>query len=307
MVRGDATGGREAVAICEVGARDGLQNQPKIVTPAIRAELIRRLAAAGLTHIEAGAFVSAKRVPQLEHSDEVLRLLGSLHGIRLPVLVANERGLDEALAAGAREISVFTGATDSFVQRNIGCTVAESLQRFAPLVARATSLAIPVRGYVSVCFGCPFEGDVPEQNVVNVSQALLVMGCREVSLGDTIGVGTPARVRTVLGALLSEIEPAQLAGHFHDTYGMAIANVTASIELGLRSFDSSVGGLGGCPFAPGAAGNVATEELLYLLDGLGLATGVSLDALCAAGEYIDAQLGQPSVSRVRQALRAKRV
>jgi hydroxymethylglutaryl-CoA lyase len=298
---------REAITICEVGARDGLQNQPKIVAPEVRAELIRRLVAAGLTHIEAGAFVSAKRVPQLEHSAEVLSLLADVKGVRLPVLVANKRGFDAALAAGAKEISVFTGATDTFVQRNIGCSVGESLQRFAPLVARATELAIPVRGYVSVCFGCPFEGAVSEQRVLEVSRALLAMGCGEISIGDTIGVATPAHVRTLFEVLLSEIPAARLVGHYHDTYGAAIANVTASVEQGLRSFDSSVAGLGGCPFAPGAAGNVATEQLVALADSLGFATGVDFDALSAAAEYIGEELGLPSVAGSRQALRAKRV
>jgi len=296
----------EKVAICEVGARDGLQNQPRTVTPAVRAELVRRLAAANLRNIEAGAFVSRRRVPQLDGSDAVLKLIGPLPGVRLPVLLANQRGLESALAAGARDVTIFTGATDGFVRSNIGCTVAESLARFAPLAAQARGHGLPVRGYVSVCFGCPFEGEVAPARVLAVTRALLDMGCWEVSLGDTIGVATPAKVREVLEALLQECPAHVLAGHYHDTYGMAVANVVASLELGLRSFDSSVGGLGGCPFAPGAAGNVATEELLYLLHGLGFDTGVDLDAVCAAGEYIDGQLGHESVSRVRQALRARR-
>lgn len=296
----------EKVAICEVGARDGLQNQPRTVTPAVRAEMVRRLAAANLRNIEAGAFVSARRVPQLNSSEEVLKLLGPMPGVRLPVLLANQRGLDAAISAHARDLTVFTGATDGFVRSNIGCTVAESLERFAPLVAQAKSRGLPVRGYVSVCFGCPFEGEVAESKVVAVTRALLDMGCWEVSLGDTIGVATPAKARKVLKAVLQEYPASLLAGHYHDTYGMAVANVVASLELGLRSFDSSVGGLGGCPFAPGAAGNVATEELLYLLQGLGFETGVDLEAVCAAGEYIDEQLGHESVSRVRQALRARR-
>ncbi|HTP40208.1 MAG TPA: hydroxymethylglutaryl-CoA lyase [Steroidobacteraceae bacterium] len=296
----------EKVAICEVGARDGLQNQPRTVTPAVRAELVRRLAAANLRNIEAGAFVSRRRVPQLDGSDAVLKLIGPLPGVRLPVLLANQRGLESALAAGARDVTIFTGATDGFVRSNIGCTVAESLARFAPLAAQARGHGLPVRGYVSVCFGCPFEGEVAPARVLAVTRALLDMGCWEVSLGDTIGVATPAKVREVLEALLQECPAHVLAGHYHDTYGMAVANVVESLALGLRSFDSSVGGLGGCPFAPGAAGNVATEELLYLLRGLGFDTGVDLDAVCAAGEYIDGQLGHESVSRVRQALRARR-
>ena len=296
----------EKVAICEVGARDGLQNQPRTVTPAVRAELVRRLAAANLRNIEAGAFVSRRRVPQLDGSDAVLKLIGPLPGVRLPVLLANQRGLESALAAGARDVTIFTGATDGFVRSNIGCTVAESLARFAPLAEQARGHGLPVRGYVSVCFGCPFEGEVAPARVLAVTRALLDMGCWEVSLGDTIGVATPAKVREVLEALLQECPAHVLAGHYHDTYGMAVANVVESLALGLRSFDSSVGGLGGCPFAPGAAGNVATEELLYLLHGLGFDTGVDLDAVCAAGEYIDGQLGHESVSRVRQALRARR-
>jgi hydroxymethylglutaryl-CoA lyase len=287
---------RERVAICEVGPRDGLQNESVSVAPAVRAGFIRRLALAGLRCIEAGSFVSPRAIPQMVGTDEVMALLADLQSVRLPVLVANERGLTAALAAGVREIAVFTGTTDSFVRRNIHCSVAESLQRFAPLVRAARNHGLDVRGYVSMAFGCPYEGAVAPGRVAEIAAALLRMGCGEISLGDTIGVATPPLVRAVLDTVLTVCPAAQLAGHFHDTRGTAVANVAAALELGLRSFDGAVGGLGGCPYAPGAAGNVATEALVSLCEGAGFDTGVDLPTLAAAGAWIDAQLGRNSRS-----------
>lgn len=286
----------------EVGARDGLQNETQVVLAAVKVDLIERLAVAGLTVIEAGAFVHPKRVPQMADTAEVLAGLARRPGVRYPVLVPNETGMARALAAGADEVAVFAAASESFSQHNINCSIAESLARFAPVMAAAAAQGVPVRGYVSCVLGCPYEGEIAPQQVAEVSERLADMGCYEISLGDTIGVGTPGKARTMVKAVVERVSPAQLAVHFHDTYGQALANIHACLELGLATVDSSVAGLGGCPYAPGATGNVASEDVLYLLDGLGIETGVDLAKLTAAGRFISQHLGRPPASKVALAL-----
>lgn len=295
------------VTLVEVGPRDGLQNEATPVPTDVKLQLIRQLAAAGLTHIEAGSFVSPKRVPQMADSADIARALNpAASPLHYPVLTPNLQGFDAALAAGAREVAVFAAASESFSQRNIQCSIADSLTRFAPVLAAARQHGVAVRGYVSCVLGCPYEGDIAPQAVAEVSLRLLEMGCTEISLGDTIGVGTPAGVRRLLDVLLPQIPAHQLAGHFHDTYGMAIANIVAAMECGLATFDSSVAGLGGCPYAQGASGNVATEDVVWLLNGLGVECGVSLEALLDASALISGLLGKPPASRVARALLAKR-
>lgn len=295
----------DAVRLVEVGARDGLQNEAQTLPVAIRVELIERLVAAGLRTLEAGAFVSPRWVPQMADSDEVLRRLRQHPGVTYTALVPNLQGLDAALAAGCREVAVFASASELFSQRNINCSIDESLQRFQPVLAKAAEQGVAVRGYVSCVLGCPFSVEVPVADVVRVARELYAMGCYEISLGDTIGRGTPGRVRPLIEACASEVPITALAGHFHDTYGMAVANVQAALDAGVRVFDSSISGLGGCPYSPGATGNVATEELVYLFREQGLATGVDLPALLEAGAFIDAALGKASASRVATALRSK--
>lgn len=292
---------RERISLCEVGPRDGLQNEPQALAPSERAQFISRLAAAGLQCIEAGAFVSPQAVPQMAGTAQVLAALKLDGQLRLPVLVANQRGLDDALHAGVREIALFTGASDAFTLNNIRCDVATSLTRFAGLASQARTAGLRMRGYVSVAFGCPFEGIVKPKRVLQVAESLLALGCEEISIGDTIGVATPAAVARLFRLLEQSLPVARLAGHFHDTRGMAVANVCRALEQGVRRFDASVGGLGGCPYAPGASGNVATEELVYLFEGEGMETGVDLQKLIAAGEYIDRLLGRHPASRVRAA------
>lgn len=295
------------ITLVEVGPRDGLQNEATPVPTDVKLQLIQRLAAAGLTHIEAGSFVSPKRVPQMADSADIVRALQpAASPLHYPVLTPNLQGFDAALAAGAREVAVFAAASERFSQRNIQCSIADSLARFAPVLAAARQHGVAVRGYVSCVLGCPYEGDIAPQAVADVSLRLLEMGCTEISLGDTIGVGTPAGVRRLLDALLPQIPASQLAGHFHDTYGMAIANIVAAMECGLATFDSSVAGLGGCPYAQGASGNVATEDVVWLLNGLGVECGVSLEALLDASALISGFLGKPPASRVARALLAKR-
>ncbi|OLU19086.1 MULTISPECIES: hydroxymethylglutaryl-CoA lyase [unclassified Pseudomonas] len=293
----------DAVRLVEVGARDGLQNEALTLPVEVRVALIERLVAAGLRTLEAGAFVSPRWVPQMADSDQVLRRLGQRPGVTYTALVPNLQGLDAALQAGCREVAVFAAASEAFSQKNINCSIADSLQRFQPVLGKALEQGVAVRGYVSCVLGCPFTGEVPVADVVQVVRALHAMGCYEISLGDTIGRGTPGKTRALLQACASEVPITALAGHFHDTYGMAVANVQAALEAGVRVFDSSVSGLGGCPYSPGATGNVATEELVYLLEGQGLATGVDLSALLEAGAFIDAALGKPSASRVANAMR----
>ncbi len=289
------------VRIVEVGPRDGLQNEAASVCVDTKVALIAALADAGLRSIEAGSFVSPARVPQMADTADVLARLPPRAGVGYPVLVANRRGLERALAAGAREVAVFGAASEAFSQRNIGCSVAESLERFAAIAETARAAGVAVRGYVSCVLGCPYEGDVPPAAVARIAGALAGLGCHEISLGDTIGVGTPLRARRMVEAVAAAVPVERLALHFHDTYGQALANILACLPLGVSVLDSAVAGLGGCPYARGATGNVATEDVLYMLDGLGIETGVDLARVCAAGAMIAAALGRQTNSRVARA------
>lgn len=286
------------VKVVEVGPRDGLQNEKQVVPAAVKLELIRRLADCGLPAVEATSFVSPRWVPQLADAAEVMAGLQRKAGVAYPVLVPNEQGLARALAAGARHIAVFTAASDAFNRKNINCDIAESLARIAPVVAQAREKNLPVRAYVSCALGCPYQGAVAVSEVVRVAAALVGMGCEEISLGDTIGVGTPAAARAMFEACAAEIPVAQLALHFHDTRGQALANTYACLEAGARIVDASVSGLGGCPYANGASGNLATEDLVYMLHGLGFETGVDLAALTETARWISAQLGREPASRL---------
>ncbi|KPH99582.1 Hydroxymethylglutaryl-CoA lyase [Actinobacteria bacterium OK074] len=293
------------VRIHEVGARDGLQNEKTTVPTAVKAEFVRRLAAAGLTTIEATSFVHPKWVPQLADAEQLFPLVSDLE-VALPVLVPNERGLDRALALGARRVAVFASATESFAKANLNRTVDEALAMFAPVVAKAKAHDGHVRGYLSMCFGDPWEGAVPVAQVVRVCRALLDMGCDELSLGDTIGVATPGHVQELLSALNEQGVPTDKLGvHFHDTYGQALANTLASLQHGVTTVDASAGGLGGCPFAKSATGNLATEDLVWMLRGLGIDTGVDLGRLVATSAWMAEQLGRPSPSRTVRALSHK--
>ncbi|MFJ9644682.1 hydroxymethylglutaryl-CoA lyase [Streptomyces sp. NPDC004244] len=296
------------VRIHEVGARDGLQNEKSAVPTAVKAEFIHRLAAAGLTTVEATSFVHPRWVPQLADAEELFPQLDDLAraGVQLPVLVPNERGLDRALALGADRIAVFGSATETFASRNLNRTVAESLAMFEPVVARAKQGKAHVRGYLSMCFGDPWEGAVPVHQVVRVAKALLDLGCDELSLGDTIGVATPGHVQALLSELNAEGVPTDRIGvHFHDTYGQALSNTLAALQHGVTTVDASAGGLGGCPYAKSATGNLATEDLVWMLDGLGIETGVDLAALTATSAWMAEQLGRPSPSRTVRALSHK--
>jgi hydroxymethylglutaryl-CoA lyase len=293
----------QGARIVEVSPRDGLQNEAQIVPTETKIEFIRKLAASGLKTIEATAFVSPKWVPQMADHEAVLRALSRGEGISYPVLVPNMRGYEEAVGAGATEVSVFAAASEAFSQRNINCTIAESLERFAPIFAAARAANLRVRGYVSCALGCPYEGEVKPSKVAEVAAALFESGCYEISLGDTIGVGTPNRTTELIDTVAERVPIDRLAGHFHDTYGQALANILAALIAGVSVFDASVSGLGGCPYAPGAAGNVATEDLIYMLNGMGVETGVDLDLLITAGSFICEKLGrqtQSRVARVRQ-------
>ncbi|ACY97542.1 MULTISPECIES: hydroxymethylglutaryl-CoA lyase [Thermomonospora] len=293
----------ERVTIYEVGPRDGLQNEKTIVPVADKAAFIARLAAAGLRTVEATSFVHPKWVPQLADAEELLAVMERAEGVRYPVLVPNERGLDRALRAGVTHIAVFASATESFARRNLNRTVAESLAMFAPVVTRAKENGLWVRAYVSMCFGDPWEGEVPIEQVVSVAVRLMELGCDELSLGDTIGVGTPGHVTALIGALgEAGIGAQRLAVHFHDTYGQALANTLAALRCGVTTVDSSAGGIGGCPYAESATGNLATEDLVWMLHGLGIQTGVDLPALAATSRWMATRLGRPSPSRVVQAL-----
>jgi hydroxymethylglutaryl-CoA lyase len=293
---------RDYVKIVEVGPRDGLQNEMQAIPTATKLELIERLAAAGCRVIEITAFVSPKWVPQMADHDAVLRGLKRHAGVDYPVLTPNLKGFEAAIAAGAREVAVFASASESFSQKNINCSIAESLDRFAPVMDAARQSGVKVRGYLSCVLGCPYEGDIAVEAVARVARALFDMGCYEISLGDTIGVGVPTRVKRIIACVSSEIPDAALAGHFHDTYGMAAANVWAAYEAGLRVFDASVAGLGGCPYAKGAKGNVATEDLVWLFQRSGIATGINLEALVDCAIWISAALGRAPASRVAQAI-----
>ena len=294
------------VRIVEVGPRDGLQNETTPVSTATKVELIRRLGAAGLKTIEVTAFVSPRWVPQMADSAKVFAAIEKLPDVCYPVLAPNMKGFEAALAAGAKEVAIFGAASESFSRKNINCSIDESLERFRPIVEAARAADIKVRGYVSCVLGCPYEGEVAPLAVADVAQALLEMGCHEISLGDTIGSGTPEKTRAMIKAVARRVPLKKLAGHFHDTFGMAAANIYASLQMGIGIFDSSVAGLGGCPYAAGASGNVATEDVVWLLTGLGIDTGIDLDALVDTGVWISAQLGRDPASRVARAILARR-
>jgi hydroxymethylglutaryl-CoA lyase len=296
----------DQVRIVEVGPRDGLQNEKTPVTVEARIAFVEALVGAGCCTIEVGSFVSPKAVPQMAGSDQVLRAVSHHTDREFHVLVPNEKGYDAAIAAGARVVAVFASASEGFSRANISCTIAESIERFRPVLARARADGVKVRGYVSCVLGCPYDGEVKPAAVASVAKALWDQGCYEVSLGDTIGVGTPSRARELLRAVAGEVPMAHLGMHFHDTYGQALANLYAGLEEGARVIDSAAGGLGGCPYAPGATGNVATEDVVYMLDGMGIATGIDLSKLLAATNAISRLIGRPPVSRVASALNAKR-
>ncbi|WP_329460326.1 hydroxymethylglutaryl-CoA lyase [Streptomyces sp. NBC_01497] len=294
------------VRIHEVGARDGLQNESAVVPVDVKAEFIHRLAAAGLTTIEATSFVHPKWVPQLADAEQLIPMLSDIEGVALPVLVPNARGLERAMEHGVRGIAVFGSASESFAKANLNRSVDESLGMFAPVVARAREHGMRVRGYLSMCFGDPWEGPVPVHQVVRVAKALMDLGCDELSLGDTIGVATPGHVQSLLAELNEEGVPTNAIGvHFHDTYGQALANTLAALQHGVTTVDASAGGLGGCPFARSATGNLATEDLVWMLEGLGIETGVDLDLLVATSAWMADRLGRPSPSRTVRALTHK--
>jgi len=295
-----------SVRIVEVGPRDGLQNEPTNVPVDVRVRLIEALADAGLKTIEAGSFVSPKWVPQMAETEKVLAGLRVRDAVSYPVLVPNMKGFEAATAAGAREIAVFASASETFSQRNINCSIAESMHRLRPVVEAARAHGIRVRGYVSCVLGCPYEGAIAVSAVARVAEALFEMGCYEISLGDTIGVGTPVKTQQMIAAVAQDVPMALLAVHFHDTYGQALANVFASLEMGIGVVDSSVAGLGGCPYANGATGNLATEDLVYMLNGMHIDTGVDLQKLAEAGWMISDTLGRKPQSKVSVAMRPER-
>ncbi|MBI2241199.1 MAG: hydroxymethylglutaryl-CoA lyase [Magnetospirillum gryphiswaldense] len=290
------------VKIVEVGPRDGLQNEATPVSVEVKVGLIDRLTQAGLPVIESGSFVSPKWVPQMAASAEVLGTITRKPGVSYPVLTPNMQGLEAALAAGAEEVAVFGAASESFSQKNINCSIAESLDRFAPVIAHARSKGIKVRGYVSCVLGCPYEGEIAPLAVAQVAKRLADMGCYEISLGDTIGTGTPVKAQAMIASVAALLPVDMLAAHFHDTYGQALANILAVMERGVAVVDSSVSGLGGCPYAKGASGNVATEDLVYMLNGMGIETGVDLPKLIDAGRFICDAIGRPTGSKVAKAL-----
>jgi len=290
------------VTIVEVGPRDGLQNEKQILPAATKIELINRLANCGVPVIEAGSFVSPKWVPQMADTESVLTGLTPLPGTRYPVLVPNLTGFERAIQSGAKEIAVFTAASESFTRHNINCSIAESITRLEPVAEQAKASGIRVRGYVSCVLGCPYEGEIERTAVTAVCNQLMRLGCDEISLGDTIGVGTPAAANTLIKTVSTVVPIEQLAVHFHDTYGQALANILACLDAGIRIIDSSVSGLGGCPYAKGASGNVASEDVVYMLHGLGLATGINLEALAITGDWISKQLQRPNNSKAGLAL-----
>lgn len=295
----------KSVRIYEVGPRDGLQNEKVILPATVKIELINRLSETGLTHIEATSFVSPKWVPQMGDATEVMAGIERKTGVTYPVLVPNEKGMEGALAAGATEIAVFAAASEGFSQKNINCSIAESLERFKPVIATAQKNNIKVRGYVSCVVGCPYDGAIAPDKVADVSAALSDMGCYEVSLGDTIGVGTPNKVQDMLNAVIKRVPVWQLALHCHDTYGQALANIYAGLQAGVAVIDSSVAGIGGCPYAKNATGNVATEDVLYMLDGLGIRTGVDIANIIDVAWFISGHLNRKPVSNVANALKGE--
>ncbi|MBR7214631.1 hydroxymethylglutaryl-CoA lyase [Pseudomonas sp. B2021] len=286
------------VRLVEVGPRDGLQNEAQPISVADKVQLVDALSAAGLSYIEVGSFVSPKWVPQMAGSAEVFAQIQRKPGVTYGALAPNMRGFEDALAAGVKEVAVFAAASEAFSQRNINCSISESLERFAPIMASAKQHGVSVRGYVSCVLGCPYEGVIAPEQVAAVARELYAMGCYEVSLGDTIGTGTAGATRRLFEVVGAQVPRDKLAGHFHDTYGQAIANIYASLLEGITVFDSSIAGLGGCPYAKGASGNVATEDVLYLLNGLGIHTGIDLERLIGAGQQISQVLGRPTGSRV---------
>ncbi|HXP95795.1 MAG TPA: hydroxymethylglutaryl-CoA lyase [Telmatospirillum sp.] len=294
------------VKLVEVGPRDGLQNEPGVIATEVKLALIERLAGTGLPVVEAGAFVSSQRVPQMADTAEVFRRLRRQPQTAYPVLVPNLKGLDAALASGVTEVAIFVSASEGFSQRNIACSRAESLTRLAPVAVSAINHGLRLRGYVSCVIGCPYDGPVAADQVAEMAERMADLGCYEISLGDTIGVGTADTVRRLIDHVAAHVPRQRIAMHFHDSYGQAVANVLASLDEGIAIFDSSVAGLGGCPFATGATGNVATEDVLYLLHGLGIETGVDLCAVAEAGAWISDHLGRPNASRAGRALAAKK-
>ena len=291
------------VRMVEMGPRDGLQNEPgDMIATATKVELVNRLSAAGLTHIEVASFVSPKWVPQMANSGEVMQQISRVDGVTYSALTPNLKGFEGALAAQANEVAVFSAASEAFTQKNINCSISESLERFIPVIEQAKANGIKVRGYVSTVLGCPYAGEIAPEQVAAVSAELLAMGCYEISLGDTIGVGTPVKAKRMLEAVSKIVPMQQLAAHFHDTYGQAMANLYAVLEEGLAVIDSSVAGLGGCPYAKGASGNVASEDVLYMLNGLGIETGVDLHQLINTSHWITQQLGRSNGSKVSLAL-----
>jgi len=295
----------KAVRLVEVGPRDGLQNEPEPIDTATKLELIERLGAAGIRHIEAASFVSSRWVPQMADHCEVMTGLTRHPGATYSALTPNIKGLEAGLECGVEEVAVFGAASEAFSQKNINCSIAESLQRFEPVLERAKAVNVRVRGYVSCVLGCPYEGEIAPAKVAEVSKALYEMGCFEVSLGDTIGTGTPFKAKRLIEAVSRDIPMDKLAAHFHDTYGQALANLYAVLEEGIAVIDSSVAGLGGCPYAKGASGNVASEDVVYMLDGLGIETGIDLNKLADTGTWITQAIGRPNRSKVGVALAAK--
>ena len=301
----------DQVKIIEVGVRDGLQNEPTPVPTEVKIKLIEKLVLCGLSVIEATSFVSPKWVPQLADQSEVMAQLANpnftaTHKAKFPVLTPNIKGFENAIAAGAKEVAVFAAASESFSQKNINCSIEQSIQRFQSIFDRAKELNIPVRGYVSCVLGCPYEGDITADKVALVVEKLYQNGCYEISLGDTIGVGTPAKTITLLDQVSKVVPIGKLAVHFHDTYGQALTNIYAALQMGISNIDSSVAGLGGCPYAKGASGNVATEDVVYLLNGLSIKSGVNLDKLVDAGDYISKFLNRDNGSKVARAVLSKR-
>ena len=294
------------VRMVEVGPRDGLQNEKTMVPTAVKVELVDRLSDAGLRVVEAASFVSPKWVPQMGDSADVLAGITRKPGVRYAALTPNLKGLEGALAAKADEVAVFGAASESFSQKNINCSIAESLDRFAPVMEQAKAAGVPVRGYVSCVLGCPYEGEIAPKAVAEVAERLFAMGCYEISLGDTIGTGTPTKAQAMIAAVAERVPVEKIAVHFHDTYGQALANILAALQMGVAVVDSSVAGLGGCPYAKGASGNVASEDVLYMLNGLGIESGVDLDRLATTGAWISDLLRRPTASKAGRALTAQR-
>ncbi|MDE0704088.1 MAG: hydroxymethylglutaryl-CoA lyase [Rhodospirillaceae bacterium] len=294
------------IRVQEVGPRDGLQNEPRTVPVEVKVDLIERLAAAGLPAVESGAFVSPKWVPQMADSEEVFRRIDRREGVTYPALTPNMKGFGRAVAVGVTEVGVFAAASETFSQRNTNCTIDESLERFRPVCAAAAEAGVKVQGYVSTVLGCPYEGAIDPGVVADLCGRLHAMGCDRISLGDTIGVGTPSKAAALIDRVAEAVPLRDIGIHFHDTYGQALANTLACLDRGVRTVDASVSGLGGCPYAPGAAGNLATEDLIYMLDGVGMETGVDLDAVAETGAFITGWLGRAPASRVAQALAGRK-